>query len=140
MQNNTEQIAITVKGVGIKRAKAWQQELLARGENDRELQKLYSLGLTPKQAIKLVSESGIEICDQVSGNPYLLIGKFQGYTFKKCDKIALDKGLSIYNIDRIREGFLYIIKSIENKGHCSYPKDAFIETAHNLLEIGRAHV
>lgn len=135
LQNNPEQIAKTVKGVGIKRAKAWQQELLARGENDRELQKLYSLGLTPKQAIKLVSESGIEICDQVSVNPYLLIGKFQGYTFKKCDKIALDKGLSIYNIDRIREGFLYIIKSIENKGHCSYPKDAFIETAHNLLDV-----
>lgn len=135
LQNNPEQIAKTVKGVGIKRAKAWQQELLARGENDRELQKLYSMGLTSKQAIKLVSEFGIEICDKVCANPYLLIGKFQGYTFKKCDKLALDNGLSIYNLDRIREGFLYIIKSIENKGHSSYPKTAFIEAAHNLLDV-----
>lgn len=135
LQNNPQKIASMVKGVGIKRAKAWQSELLARGESDRELQKLCSLGLTSKQAIKMVSEYGIGICEEISNNPYLLIGKIKGFTFKKCDKVALEKGLSIYNLDRIKEGILYVAKSVENKGHSTYPKDTFIKVVHNLLDV-----
>lgn len=135
IQNDPQKIVAMVKGVGIKRAKAWQSELLARGENDRELQKLCSLGLTSKQAIKLVTENGISICEEISNNPYLLIGKIKGFTFKKCDKIAIEKGLSIYNLDRIRQGILYVVKSVENKGHSTYPKDIFMKVVHNLLDV-----
>lgn len=49
MMNDPKALVGKVKGVGLKRAQGWQQELLSRGENDKELRKLYDLGLTPRR-------------------------------------------------------------------------------------------
>ena len=128
-------IAKSVKGVGVKRAKAWQAELLQRGENDRELKKLYRYGVTPQQATKLVGEKSILICDEVDKNPYKLISLLRGYTFKRCDKLAMDNGFSVDNPDRVKEGIMYTLSAVEERGHCAYPYDSFIKTVNSLLDV-----
>jgi len=130
-----QRVSAMVKGVGIKRAKAWQAELLARGENDRELRKLYAVGLSPKQATRLVSAYGIQVCSEVQGNPYFLMGKVRGYSFATCDKIALDSGQPIMHPARIREGMLSVLSTIERAGHCAYPKKYFLQASHALLDV-----
>lgn len=124
-----------VKGVGMKRAQGWQKELLARGENDKELRKLYDLGLTAPQATKLVSEEGLGICETAKNNPYILIGKVRGFTFKKCDEAAIDRGGSVKNPTRIQEGILSTMTQVTNAGHCTYPLKQFMAGVHRTLDV-----
>lgn len=135
MKTEPERIASMVKGVGLKRAKMWQAELLAMDSNDNELQKLLSLSLNQKQATKLVSEYGLCVCDEAKQNPYILINRVRGFGFKKCDKLALCEGISIRSGARIRAGLLYLLNAIEEKGHCTYPYKTYIEAAHVLLDV-----
>lgn len=124
-----------VKGVGMKRAQGWQKELLARGENDKELRKLYDLGLTAPQATKLVSEEGLNICETAKNNPYILIGKVRGFTFKKCDEAAIDRGGSVRSSIRIQEGILSTMTQVTNAGHCTYPLKQFMVGVHRMLDV-----
>lgn len=135
LMKDPDAVAAKVKGVGVKRARIWQQELLAKGAMDKELQKLYEMGLTQQQASKLVCDDGIEICESVHQNPYLLIGKVRGYSFSKCDKFAQDTGHSTRDPVRIMEGIKYAMSCIEMKGHCTYPKEQFMQVVHNLLDV-----
>lgn len=135
LQNDPAKVASMVKGIGINRAKAWQAELLSMGMNDKKLRKLYNLGLTQKQATSLVSEYGFSVCDDVEMNPYFLMNKVHGFSFKKCDKIALDSGISIRHPERLRMGMLYVLSSVETKGHCTYPYDIFMIASHQLLDV-----
>lgn len=135
LKNEPQKVVAMVKGVGIKRAKAWQKELLDRSADDEELKRLYALGLNQKQATKLISEHGLEICKKVEDNPYLLRGKIRGYSFKKCDKLALDSGYSVKHPDRIKEGLLYVLSAVEERGHCTYPKETFLQSAYELLDV-----
>lgn len=135
LKSDPQKVVTRVKGVGLKRAKEWQQQLLAMEANDKQLQKLYELGLSQKQATSLVSEYGFAVCDEIQVNPYFLMGKVQGYSFKKCDKIALNSGISIRHPDRIRMGMLYVLSLVERRGHCTYPYDTFMKSVHELLGV-----
>ncbi|MDE7243970.1 MAG: hypothetical protein K2O18_08345 [Oscillospiraceae bacterium] len=127
-------VASMVPGVGIKRVLGWQQELLSRGADDKELRKLYELGLNQNQAAKLIAAHGLKICEEVRQNPYRLIGEVRGYSFTKCDKYALEAGRSVCDPLCLTEGLLYTMRSIEMKGHCTYPKEEFMEAAHRILD------
>jgi len=122
-------------GIGIKRVMGWQQELLAKSANDKELKKLYALGLTQQQATRLIADHGLKICEEVHVNPYRLIGEVRGYTFTKCDKYALDNGRSARDLIRLSEGLLYTMRSVEMRGHCTYPKKEFMQAAHSILDV-----
>lgn len=135
LKTNPEAIVGKVKGIGLKRAKGWQMELLSREGGDRELRKLYGMGITPQQATRLVTEFGIGICDEVAQNPYCLMGKVRGYGFKKCDKLALEGGMSVRSPERLKKGILFVLETIEGRGHCTYPKAAFFQTLHSGLDI-----
>ena len=135
LMEDPQTVVSKVKGIGMTRAKRWQSELLAMGENDLRLKKLYALGLTQKQATKLVSEVGLIVCEEAERNPYYLMGKVQGYGFKKCDRIALDNQQSVTNIERIRAGVQFVVSSIGERGHCTYPLEGFMTAAHNVLDI-----
>lgn len=135
LQNEPRKIVSMVKGVGIKRAKTWQEELLSRGAHDKQLRKLYEFGLNQRQATSLVAEYGFAVCDEVASNPYFLMGKINGFSFKKCDKFALDSGIDVRHPERLRSGLLYTLSAIENKGHCTYPYDEFMKDAHQLLDV-----
>jgi len=135
MMADPKAVVSKVKGVGMKRAQGWQRELLARGENDVELRKLYSLGLTAAQATKLVAEKGIGICEIAKKNPYILVNKVRGFTFKKCDELAIDGGGSVRNPIRIEEGIMSTMAQITNYGHCTYPLERFLIGVHRVLDV-----
>ena len=126
LMTDPKAVASKVKGVGMKRAQGWQKELLARGENDKELRKLYDLGLTSSQATKLVAEEGLGICEIAKNNPYVLIKKVGGFTFRKCDEVAINRGGSVRNPARIQEGILSTMTQVTNAGHCTYPLKQFM--------------
>ncbi len=136
LKTDPEQVAARVKGIGKKRAKEWQLELLSRGENDREIRKLYELGLSPRQATRLVADYGIGVCDEVARNPYRLIDLLSGYTFKKCDSLALGSGtMDINNPDRIKAGIMYALTAFERKGNCAAVVNDFMDEVHSTLDF-----
>lgn len=135
LMTDPKAVATKVKGVGMKRAQGWQKELLARGENDKELRKLYDLGLTSSQATKLVAEEGLGICEIARNNPYVLIEKVRGFTFRKCDEAAINRGGSVQNPARIQEGILSTMTQVTNAGHCTYPLKQFMVGVHRTLDV-----
>lgn len=133
--NNPDSIAEKVPGISQERVRRWQQELIGRGAQDKELKKLYDFGLNQQQATKLVSQYGLKICSEIQQNPYRLIGEVRGYSFAKCDSYALDAGYSVRDMVRLREGLLFTMRAVEMKGHCTYPKEEFMKAAHSILDV-----
>ena len=133
--NDPESVAKKIPGISVEKARRWQQELIGRGAEDRELKKLYDFGLTQQQATRLVSLYGLKICNEVKQNPYRLVGEVRGYSFAKCDGYALDAGYSVRDATRLREGLLFTMRAVEMKGHCTYPKEDFLKAAHGLLDV-----
>lgn len=136
LKTDPDKVASMVKGVGKKRVRAWQEELLARGENDREMRRLYGLGMTAQQATRLVAEHGINICAEIERNPYKLIDLAHGYTFKKCDTLALGSGkIGLDHPDRLRAGIMYTLSAFEGRGHSAVKFDEFMKQVHQLLDF-----
>lgn len=133
--SHPDSIVEKVPGIGKERVRRWQDELIERGANDRELKKLYDFGLSQHQAASLVARYGLAICAEVQQNPYRLIGEVRGYSFMKCDQYAQDAGYSVRSAARLREGLLYIMKAVERRGHCTYPKEEFMKAAHSILDV-----
>jgi len=133
--DDPDSIAEKVPGVSQERVRRWQQELIGRGAQDKELKKLYDFGLNQQQATRLVSQYGLKICSEIQQNPYRLIGEVRGYSFAKCDSYALDAGYSVRDMVRLREGLLFTMRAVEMKGHCTYPKEEFMKAAHSILDV-----
>lgn len=133
--DDPDSIAEKVPGISQERVRRWQQELIGRGAQDKELKKLYDFGLNQQQATRLVSQYGLKICSEIQQNPYRLIGEVRGYSFAKCDSYALDAGYSVRDMVRLREGLLFTMRAVEMKGHCTYPKDEFMKAAHSILDV-----
>lgn len=130
-----EKVAELCEGVSLISVKGWQKDLQQRCGKDEELKKLYGMGLTPRQAARLVAKYGISICEEVRRNPYAIIGKVEGFTFKKCDKAALDAGFEASSRARLREGLICALQEWELRGHCACKENHFWKIAHQLLDI-----
>ena len=75
------------------------------------------------------------ICEMAKNDPYILISKVRGFTFKKCDEAAIARGGSIRNPARIREGILSTMTQVTNHGHCAYPLEQFMNGVHRVLDV-----
>lgn len=126
LKTDPELVAKTVSGVGIKRAKAWQDYLCANEKSEAVMKELLSYGMTPKQAGKLMGEYGVEIAERIHANPYLLSTEIHGFSFSKCDLMALKSGILINDPVRITNVMYYVLRSAAAKdGHCCLPTDEF---------------
>lgn len=80
--------------------------------------RLAGYGLSPNQITKLLKYHGNIIVGLIEENPYLLMEKVSGYGFKRCDKIALNKGIAKDFPPRIQAAITYCIDAIAQDGHC----------------------
>ncbi len=57
--------------------------------------------------------------DEIEKNPYLLIGRVEGFGFKKVDKLAQNSGFDRFHPSRIEAGIIYALEESSNMdGHC----------------------
>lgn len=133
--NTPDKVANDIKGVGIKMATNWSQQLQSCFESQDTIARLLELELIPRVAKKLYDVYKEDIIIKIETNPYFLINEVKGYGFDKCDKVARELGISPADKFRIQEGIIYILKKASSEGHCYLPKDILIDRVKALLDI-----
>ncbi len=71
---------------------------------------LTSYGLSLKMMMRLYEKYGSETINVINRNPYRLIDEIDGFSFKKCDELALKKGISPEDENRLLSGIIYVLK------------------------------
>ena len=134
LMNNPEEVS-KLKGFGKKSVLKWSEELKGMHESQNLMVQLLGYGLNQKNAYALLKKYGHSIIEKLEINPYMLIGEVRGYSFNKCDEIALSQGIEANNINRIKAGLEYLMKQSTLEGHCYLPKEVLFEEAYKLLSF-----
>lgn len=135
LKNDPKRVSDAIKGISFNMTKKWQEELLERESEEKDMLYLLSLGLSSKQAAQLRENYGKLIRKQISENPYILLSVKGGYGFLKCDELAKKMGFDFGDSIRMKEGLLYCLKEAGNAGHTFLPKEKLVEEMKETLGI-----
>ena len=94
---------------------------------------LHAFELTHHQVTEFIEELGNNASAVLKENPYILIGKIDGFGFKRTDKIARKVRISKEKPERIRAGILYCIDEAIDRGHCWTDFEELLKQAEALL-------
>ncbi|MGX9757563.1 SF1B family DNA helicase RecD2 [Clostridioides difficile] len=137
--NNPLEVVNKVRGIGKRSVLKWQKELKEIEDNQYIFIELLNYGINYKNARKLHEKYKDEILKLIEDNPYMLIKEIRGYGFLKCDKIALDLGVELDNINRLKAGVKFLLQEALLSGHCYLPLELIIEDAINLLNLSLSY-
>jgi ATP-dependent exoDNAse (exonuclease V), alpha subunit - helicase superfamily I member len=135
LKNKPELIVDKVKGIGIKSAIKWQQQLLEQTGKEELMKGLFELGLSEKHVYRLIEELGAKSIRMIKDNPYQISDYIKGYGFKRCDALAFEVGIKFDDIKRIESCLKYLMKDNENDGHCYILKQQLISKVQKQLKV-----
>ena len=127
---------LSVDGIGPKRLEriksCWEEQ-----KSIRELMLfLQGYGISPTYAQKVFKTYGEDSRRVIEENPYQLARDVWGIGFKTADQTARKLGIDIQADIRIDAGVEYVLSKLADEGHTCYPREAFLERARQLLEVG----
>lgn len=82
---------------------------------------------------------GTKSLELLTSFPYK-VGSELHLPFGILDNYALNKGLSVDSLDRLRFGVSHVLWSYYKQGHCAYPEDKVIKESMSLLETSREQI
>lgn len=136
LKKHPEKVAEAIKGISLKQAKKWQEELLQRESEEKDMLFLLNLGLSVKQAHELRDNYGYHIRRKLKEDPYILLSvRGASIGFPKCDQIAKKIGIDYWHPSRIAQGIRHTLKEAAKEGHTFLPKDELFERVKELLEV-----
>jgi len=137
LKNNPEEVVKKVKGVGLKKAKEWQETLKNKEEQEKDILYLLEIGLNSRQANALIENYGARIRSQIKNNPYILIdvGANSNFGFLRCDSIAKKIGIDFGAKERIEQGIIHVLKEASNMGHTYLPKEELFKALDETVGI-----
>ncbi len=124
-----------IEGFGQKRVKTIVKSYRENSDQRDAFIFLKTHGLGNALSIKVFQQYGNECINILKENPYRLCDDIFGIGFKTADRIAQKTGVDINSIFRIKAGVLYILRDMENAGHCYCPFQKLIETAAEFLQV-----
>lgn len=135
LMNDPARVVAEIPKVGEKTALKWQKEIKLSIEVNAILVNLMDYGLTMKEAEKLYKVFKDDVLEKIESNPYVLIEHVRGFGFEKCDKIAMNVGISPASPFRLQEGILHTLRLESLKGHCYLPMSELLKKAKEVLDI-----
>lgn len=130
-----DEVANRVKWVGLKMALAWQETLRSLKESDVILQTLQDYQI-PAKAAKQLLEKYPDIIDRLKKSPYFLAEEVRGFSFIKCDKIALENDYPLNGQERLQQAILYVLNQVgQARGDCFLPKEEFLGRVRKIIDI-----
>jgi exodeoxyribonuclease V alpha subunit len=96
---------------------------------------LQGLDIGGAYAARVYKTFGAGAIDAVKENPYCLASAVRGIGFKTADRIAANMGFPHDAPERVRSGLIYLLGELANDGHTSYPRDALVKRASELLQV-----
>jgi len=142
-----------IKGIGVQKANSIIERFENNEMNGSAYVELAAFGLTKLAMDKLIKIFGVHNAGQIlKENPYKIIDCVSGYGWKKADAMALNSGIGVHDLRRVRGFINYYFLQRENEGH-SYisPQELYDATTeaiegvpdenikiamHNLFEDG----
>lgn len=132
-------VASSIKGIGKKSVVKWQVQLKELEEDQYLYIKLLGYGVSEKNATTLLKKYGARIVELIEKNPYMLMKEIRGYGFLKCDKLALENGLSPNSDVRIQAGIIHTLKEFSNEGNCYCPYNELVEKVCDKISISLSY-
>lgn len=130
-----ERVSQSIKGVSIGMAEAWQTALRNLKESDILLQVLQDYQI-PAAAAKKLIETYPDIIERLKRSPYFLIEEVRGFSFAKCDKIALQNGYPLNGQERLQQAMLSVLaQSGMASGDCYMVASEFTAAVRKLVDI-----
>lgn len=129
------QVSQRIKGVSLSMAEAWQSSLRNLKESDVLLQVLQDYQI-PVTAAKKLIETYPDIIERLRRSPYFLIDEVRGFSFVKCDKIALQNGYPLDGQERLQQAMLYVLsQSGMANGDCYMVASDFTTAVRKLVDV-----
>lgn len=129
-----------VPGIGKKRVKkimkVWTEDAVRR----ESLVFLYTYGIGPSLAERILDTLGADALAQLRTNPYLMIERVAGVGFKTADNMARQLGIPLDAPGRLRAGLSYALDLAMQEGHVCLPGADLLSQAATLLEIDDAPI
>lgn len=137
LKKDPESIVKSVKGIGIKKAKGWQSELLEMESEEADILYLLNLGLSSKQATQLRDNFGKNIRKMIGENPYILLSVkgSSNYSFLKCDELAKKMDFEFGHPMRMNEGLIHCLKEAGRAGHTFQTKEELFKSMQETLGV-----
>jgi exodeoxyribonuclease V alpha subunit len=77
---------------------------------------------------------GTESINIIQNDTYRLT-EVDGIGFARADTIAQKNGMDLNNVTRIKQGILYILEEVSQKGHTAYQTNSLIAEVNKILQI-----
>lgn len=128
---------LKVKGIGTKKLKFIYDNMAQMGDYSLAYTELMKYGLTKKTIVKICraygsAESAIHIC---KNNPYDLIRKINGISFKIADDIAIKCGLDMSSDIRVESAIQYVLEDSGRSGKSYLFTNQFINVITNIVSV-----
>lgn len=136
MREDPERVAKEVRGISLKKALKFQQQLLDAEESSETLTFLLNIGLSLNECETLIRMKGEEVKEKIEKNPYLLTrrgGGWPGMRFPRVDSIAMEWGVDPRSPNRMEAGIFFVFQREGDFGHCYSDFDRVVETTSRLL-------
>lgn len=101
---------------------------------------LQSLGIPGKYAAEIRKLYGDQTEEVLQNDPYRMVSEVSGISFREVDRIALAKGISTDDSERIIYGINYILAEAARNGNTCFPEEDSFKKAASLLQIDPAKV
>lgn len=134
LEKNIEQL-MEVPGIGKKTLAKIKESYQNMGDLEELIFFLQSLGIHEKYALLIKQAYGKHVMEVLEQDPYRMVGEILGLGFKNVDKMALAKGISPENEERIIQGVFYILTTVLANGHTCGPVEKVCQAAAKLLGL-----
>lgn len=139
IENEPERLA-EIKGISLKKAKEIGESFAQQREVRKVVMFLQQYSITPNYAIKVYKRFGSDAIEKIKENPYILSEEIYGIGFKTADKIALNMGIQLNAIERVKAGIKYVLLYNSGNGHTYLPINILIQSASQLLQVSEVDV
>jgi exodeoxyribonuclease V alpha subunit len=111
------------------------KEFFAKTSPNEKLIKFLLLhNLSPNFAAPICESLGPNAVELIKNNPYVLVKKIRGISFKRADDLALyELNLPVDNPERIKAAFSYILEQATRSGHSCLPKKELLKRIIELV-------
>lgn len=139
LENDPNQIA-KIKGITLKNAKSFSQQLKERRSISEIVLGLSNYGIGAEKALTVYGKYGADSVEIVRCNPYCLCGEGLGFTFEFADSVAESLGIEKDSGLRISAGLVFVLRHNLQNGHTCLPRQKLCRVASGMLGCNESRV
>lgn len=136
MKKDPERVAKEVRGISLKQALAFQEQLIEQEDASETMTFLLNLGLSIKECERIFKHHGDSVQAKIDANPYVLTQRYNGWpamSFQRVDKLALSWGAKPESRERFEASVHFIFERQGSFGHCYSDWDTVVKMAQEAL-------